>query len=199
MRKCKRWTDEENKIIIENYEKMGTKIKKILPGRTKDSIRMQAQKLGIKKIVESEKESFQDSFGHWLAGLIDGEGSFSVYYNKNDKGPKIYPQFNLGLKFSDIVKELLETVQKKIGGKIYIQSKNGVPKSITIRIINIKDCIFLRKLLRKYKLKIKENDFKTWSEIIDAKLDKNKNNFEKLKNLTMKLNTSKGPKRIFYT
>ncbi|NIO44657.1 MAG: hypothetical protein GTN36_03845 [Candidatus Aenigmarchaeota archaeon] len=199
MRKCKRWTNEENKIIIENYEKIGTGIKKILPGRTKDSIRMQAQKLGIKKIVESEREPFQDSFGHWLAGLIDGEGSFSVYYNKNDKGPKFYPQFSLGLKFSDIVKELLETVQKKIGGKIYIQSKNSVPKSITIRIINIKDCIFLRKLLRKYKLKIKENDFKTWSEIINAKLDKNKNNFETLKNLTMKLNTNKGPKRIFYS
>jgi len=199
MKKFKRWTKEENKILIDNYGRMGSEVQKSLPGRTKDSIRMQAKKLGLKKIVESEREPFQDSFGHWLAGLIDGEGSFSIYYNKNDKGPKIYPQFNLGFKFSDSIKKLLETVQKRIGGKIYIQNKYGVPKSITIRIINIKDCIFLRKLLRKYKLKIKEDDFKVWSEIINAKLDKSKNNFEILKKLTMKLNTSKGPNRVFYS
>lgn len=197
MRKCKRWTDEENKIIVESYAKHGVAIKKNLPERTEESIRMQARKLGIRRIVESEKEPFRDSFGHWIAGLIDGEGSFSIYYNKNDKGPKIYPQFILGLKFSNDAKKLLENIQKKIGGKIYTLSKHGVPKSITIRIINIRDCIFLRKMLRKYKLKIKENDFKVWSEIINAKLDKNKNKFETLKNLAMKLSPTKGVRRVF--
>jgi hypothetical protein len=195
MRTCRRWSEEENKTIIENYEKRGAKIS--LPGRAKESIMMQARKLGIKRNVESEKEPFQDSFGYWISGLTDGEGSFSVYYNKKDKGPKIYPQFNLGLGFSDDAKKLLEFVQKKIGGRIYVQNKYGVPQSITIKIINLKDCIFIRNMFRKYKLKIKENDFKVWSEIIDAKLDKNKNNFETLKDLSMKLNPTKGARRVF--
>jgi hypothetical protein len=185
----------DNKIIIDNYKKHGSKIN--LPGRSKESISMQARKLGIKRVVESERETFKDSFGHWIAGLADGEGSFSIYYNKKEKGSKIYPQFILGLKFSDYAKKILQNIQKKIGGRIYVLNENGVPKSLSIRIINMRDCIFIRKLFKKYKLKIKENDFKIWSEIIDAKLDKNKNNFETLKDLVMKLNPTKGVRRVF--
>lgn len=42
-----RWTEEEDRIIIDNYPKLGTKIKEMLPGRSVQSIISRANKLSV--------------------------------------------------------------------------------------------------------------------------------------------------------
>lgn len=42
-----RWTDDENKILIQHYRTIGTKVAEMLPGRSKSACRHQAELLGL--------------------------------------------------------------------------------------------------------------------------------------------------------
>ena len=74
---AKRWTPDEENIIISNYHSMSSKdLQKLLPGRTADAIQERAKLLGVKKYnrwTEEEElllKTFYPSIGSDVASMI---------------------------------------------------------------------------------------------------------------------------------
>jgi len=90
----------------------------------------------------------------YLAGFIDGEGSFSIYKAKKRKVEKIAIQFTVQIANTNL--EILKMIQNQYGGKIYLlkrKNKSWKPiwklmwtgeKAISISIL-IKDKLIVRK------------------------------------------------------
>jgi hypothetical protein len=112
-------------------------------------------------------------FGNWLAGYIDGEGSFTcqVYTPRGRSSPNITARMTLGTRADEY--PLLAECQAQTGlGALYFVRPtlggppNGRPKW-TWTVANKKDCAALVKLLTEYPLRSKKHkDFKVWSEIV---------------------------------
>jgi hypothetical protein len=119
-----------------------------------------------------------DLFYSWFSGFIDGEGCFSLKLSKDEHfkyGIKITPSFQLGL--VDYDKAVLEKIKEKMGGKIYLTSKEMIVKHapyfnhlkqhgrITLTFTNRKEFDNLIKIIDSFPLKTKkQNDFELWKK-----------------------------------
>lgn len=72
----KTWTNEEERLLIENYSKMDWSELSNLTGHTRHAIRNRASKLGVPRDLEIP--DITDLDAAYLAGLIDGEGSIMI-------------------------------------------------------------------------------------------------------------------------
>jgi len=82
-----RWTDEETRILLENYDKPWSELKLLLPNRTKIAIKNKIENLGLKRnrFKKIKKKRFTEFEKGWLAALIDGEGSLGLLISKPNK------------------------------------------------------------------------------------------------------------------
>ncbi len=115
--------------------------------------------------------------GDFIAGLVEGEGCFSLNYNKKagSKTNSLRPMFSIGLIIRD--KKLLEKIQEKIGcGTIYHDKshrKRGYDAThdvVSLRIYNKQDLYYkLIPFFDKYQLHgSKRIAFEIFKEILQV-------------------------------
>jgi hypothetical protein len=114
-----------------------------------------------------------EGFGYWLAGLIDGEGSFQITCWQDRRGwtqRRVF--FALDLRADD--RPMLETIIEETGlGRIEVRNDqrpnhNPICKWIVVRR---DECVRLAELLDRYPLRSKKRrDFETWREALPSGL-----------------------------
>ena len=114
-----------------------------------------------------------DGFFHWLAGLIDGEGSFTV--GKKKGGPWFHPRFALKLRDDD--EPIVRYIHYRTGlGRIFRSNAPDYYRSnpqIVWQIADVEGCSKLVQLLDEYPLRAKKlAAYKLWRQIV---LDKHEN------------------------
>jgi len=114
------------------------------------------------------------AFGHWLAGLVDGEGCFTLGV-KNGVGPR----FSLGLRKDD--RPVLEMIQRTLGFGVLSNRERGpadrakMPNANPQTVFecrNTGQCAALVKVFRRFPLQAKKSrDFAIWAEAVDLMLE----------------------------
>lgn len=128
------------------------------------------------RTFEEITEDFdRDGFGHYMAGFIDGEGSFVIAHAK-----QVYTcRFQLKLRDDDA--PILFELQERTGlgvvkpEKNYSRSRgpdNGRPQ-MTWVLSNKSDCAMLVRLLERYPLRAKKSrDFAVWKLAVRERMTK---------------------------
>jgi len=104
------------------------------------------------------------NFGHYLAGLIDGEGCFMV--NKQTQHKHLstfyYPRFALHLRADEM--PLLLQIQEFLGvGNVYLNEKTHKHPMAMFQIDSCKDCLALVKVLDVCQLRAKKaREYAIW-------------------------------------
>jgi hypothetical protein len=109
-----------------------------------------------------------DAFGHWLAGIIDGEGCFLIG-TRQDRG--YFTRFQMLLRADDVA--VLNAARQRTGlGALYYSKRGkGDPKGgqpgVQWVIYRRADCEALVTLLDRYPLLTKKaRDYKIWREAV---------------------------------
>lgn len=111
------------------------------------------------------------SFGHWLAGLADGEGTFGVLFVKDN----LSCRFQIMLRWDD--RPLLVEIQERTGlGRIYDVKRSGArggkntsgsQNCVSWCVYRKDECLELVKLFRRFPLRSKKaRDFEMWAEAV---------------------------------
>lgn len=114
----------------------------------------------------------------YITGLVDGEGSFTVYVRNNSNSQrrvKVEPKFYVKLKEQD--KEILYKLKKFFGcGSVYYQ-KDSRPRHSDCYRYEVYNRSHLNNIIvpffkeNKLKFPSKENDFKLFSKIMEKILN----------------------------
>jgi len=113
----RQYTLEELNFLKEGYSKLRAKEIAQKLGRTENAIRMQAWLMGLKKpsriSSNPSPEKFTDIQLGYIAGLIDGEGTISIYVNRKGKRKKIFLSRGIWIRMThfetiSVIKELLK-------------------------------------------------------------------------------------------
>ncbi len=116
-----------------------------------------------------------DGFGHYLAGLIDGEGCFTIprASARPDQATHSYQcRFELGLRDDDLA--ILEEIQQRTGlGRLSPRSGKSSSRrnrpSIRWDIGSRRDCAGLVQILDRYPLRAKKAaDYAIWRRAVSA-------------------------------
>jgi|SRR5271166_1393193 len=114
-----------------------------------------------------------DSFGYWLAGLIDGEGSFMI---GKDKRGVWSNKFTLNLRADD--RAILETIHQHLHiGSLYAMAPQGTARpQVRWQVFRHADCMELLNFLARHPLRTKKaHDLRVWREAVLAKDRKERN------------------------
>ena len=111
---------------------------------------------------------FPPDFGHWFAGLVDGEGSFNILSHNCG----VYCCFSLAFRIDDL--PTLEYIQKMLGyGRIHVDRKkydktrNSNP-AVRFVVADSRGLSNLVQLFQVYPLRSKKlSDFLIWSEAVE--------------------------------
>jgi hypothetical protein len=106
-------------------------------------------------------------FLDWLAGFIDGEGSFNIQRQTNCQSWRV--TFAIDLRADDT--PILTEIHSRLAiGRIYQRNGSGNAKQqIRWRVSSRHDCLTLRAILLEHPLRAKKaSDFTIWSEALDA-------------------------------
>ena len=137
-------------------------------------------------------------FFHYIAGFVDGEGSFSASVKRQEGtrfGWVIDPVFHITQNQSQ--RELLEAISKELHVGRVIE-KHGQPGTILLIVDNRKQLSErLIPFFKKYRLVVKGKSFETFSEIVE-RLEKKEhteiNGFKRILNLAFQMH-GKGKKK----
>jgi len=103
-------------------------------------------------------------FGNYLAGLIDGEGSFGLHKHVQHKHLKAfyYPRFNIHMRADEM--PILRQIQDFLGvGKLYIHNNVDRNPMVSYQIDNIKDLMKLIEVLDMCPLRAKKSrEYAIW-------------------------------------
>lgn len=113
-------------------------IRAALPGRSEQAIRVKASHLGLKRdknMRENLDPDFRmedgtvigrlpESERYYLAGLLDGEGCFSLQGRYNDRGYAW--TVSASVQFTNTDRRLIDWVNSRIRGKIYTKDDDRV-------------------------------------------------------------------------
>lgn len=113
------------------------------------------------------------NFGHWLAGIADGEGSFCVRRSARKDGyVEWQPSFTIGLRADD--EDILRQCREFAGaGRLKYYSERTSSRGIRSRpridweCRTHGDCMKIVRLFEQYPLRAKKRkDFIVWAEIV---------------------------------
>lgn len=185
----KKWTEDENNVLKEHYSKSSKDIiTKLLPKRTWNSIHAQAEKklfLSRPLVIHSASNLKEVKMKEWqlgyVAGLIDGEGSFVVIPHTERNA------FGFEITIANTNKAALEEIQRFVGfGKVYQDAKSPAGEyyltrkmGYKYRIFKISEVLPLTSKIKDYlfiKRKHAEIFEKMMREIITKKLEHGKRN-----------------------
>jgi hypothetical protein len=132
------------------------------------------------------------SFGNWLAGFIDGEGSFSTQIADG----VVFPRFSIATRADDA--PILETIQEKLGaGKLYRRPGRTSPgvygdkPAVEFTFTNLSECLRLVEVLDEYPLRAKKlGDYIIWKEIVKEKAANGATNKDRLLSLRSALSAN---------
>jgi hypothetical protein len=106
-----------------------------------------------------------NSFGHWLAGFVDGEGSFLI--TKFGSSGRVHCSFRIALHYKDA--PILREIAERTGlGRITMQ-KCPSQKSAGVQwtVGRKAECLALVELFEKYPLRAKKRrDFEIWARAV---------------------------------
>ena len=107
-------------------------------------------------------------YGDWLAGFIDGEGSF--YLSKPNKNGHVQARFIIVLRDDD--RAVLDDLRATTGLGTVVErsySREGQNPTAAWTINSFTECIAFRDMLRNHPLRAKKRiDFEIWSAALDA-------------------------------
>jgi hypothetical protein len=110
-----------------------------------------------------------EGWGHWLAGLVDGEGSFMLIQRTANRATEA--RFSMTLRHDDT--PILQEIQRTLGlGKIhgpYIHSAGSLNQQPQVRwdVAARGDCEILRRFFLRYPLRTKKRvSFQVWAEAV---------------------------------
>lgn len=132
----------------------------------KDSVRL-GYELGTGKPVDAD--------GHWLAGLVDGEGCFSLYVRKRKRGPS-YIRIDFGFKIALRADDWSTLVKARsvlgVRGSMYRSDKHRGPNGKPIAALQISKKSDITQVIRffsRYPLRSKKRrDFDIWSKAFEG-------------------------------
>ena len=144
-------------------------------------------------------KNFDQSLGNYIAGFVDGEGSFNVSLKtrkdyKNDW--KLHPSFNISQK--DRV--ILALFKKELGCGTLRERKDGVVyyEVVNIEMLQKRIIPFFKKF--RFLSASKKKNFSIFTEIVDLIYKKQhlkKDGFRRILELREKLNIGAGRKRKY--
>jgi hypothetical protein len=109
-----------------------------------------------------------DLFGHWLAGFIDGEGTFQIQHHPARRGARAHVslRFSITLRNDDIA--ILEEIAERTGLGLVRRRRprnhDSQPQA-TWRVGRKDECLRLVELLDRYPLRAKKrHDYTIWRE-----------------------------------
>lgn len=115
------------------------------------------------------------AFGHWLAGLADGEGCFGIYPS-NRGYPGFRFLFAVTLRADD--ERLLEECRDITGcGSVGTNgpAKPGQSPCLTWRVTALGDCMLIARIFEKYPLRSRKAEaFEIWARALRAHPDHNR-------------------------
>jgi hypothetical protein len=106
-----------------------------------------------------------DAFGHWLAGFIDGEGSFTITAGRG-RGSAVCA-LSLGLRDDD--RPILDDIACTTGlGRVFNHHRSGTSRPRAVwKVYSRPDCAALVNLLDRYPLRAKKaRDYAIWREAV---------------------------------
>lgn len=107
-------------------------------------------------------------FGHWFAGITDGEGSFNI---KKNGAISLYPAFYLNLRDDDST--TIESIQRGLGFGVIreVPARDGHRRQLRYEVATIATCSALCTVLRAYPLRSKKaRDFEVWARAVNESL-----------------------------
>jgi hypothetical protein len=109
------------------------------------------------------------AFGYWLAGFIDGEGSFQIARYRNKSGDSYGCRLKLAVRYDD--HPLLGEIQRTLGlGKLYTfdSTRSGMPRRYSHwEAFRREDCSRMVEILDTFPLRSKKRqDYLIWRDAV---------------------------------
>ena len=120
----------------------------------------------------------QERLDWWIVGFVDGEGTFSVSFNKNSttsSGYQVFPEFVITQGEKSL--SVLESVKKRFQcGKIYINKRKDNHKEnlyrFTVRSLNDLQSIIIPFFQKNTLKSAKQNDFRSFVKVLNLMIDR---------------------------
>lgn len=116
-----------------------------------------------------EMPEIDADFANYMAGLIDGEGCFSVHKKQVNGYETFDCQFSITMRADDAA--ILYEMQRRLegAGSIAIRDKETSNPQVRYCISSKRDCYILREVLLNFPLRAKKaRDFEIWCHALDA-------------------------------
>jgi LAGLIDADG endonuclease/Homing endonuclease associated repeat len=163
------WTDEHGSApMSETWQRGGVSRDRFPTASTVAKVFGSWQKAlaeaGVLPIREQRWRTLDPAFGHWLAGVIDGEGSFTI--RRGNSGGYFSPRFGIKMRVDDAA--ILNEIQLRAGlGSVYRPAPRRGNPSCRWDVHSQVDAQELIEILNEYPLRSrKAADYAIWKQAV---------------------------------
>jgi len=126
------------------------------------------------------KNNYSASEKAYAAAMLDAEGH--IYANRKVRNDTGYPQTYYGVCISNLSRDMLEWIQHRFGGIIYVRKNNNI---LTLQFVKQQEMYWFLKIVRPY-LIIKSDLADLMIQYLESRFESS-NKFNKLNNNEIKL------------